>query len=107
MLHKTDLMGMFDKQVLLKKFLIEETYLEDRYQRYHAIFKFKNGFGASIVYNYGTYGFNSGQLELAVIKFDEGGDWHLTYETEITSDVLGYLEKNEVFDTLNQIKNLK
>lgn len=82
MLHKNDLMGMFDKTGLFKKFLIEETYLEDKYRGYQAIFKFENGFGASVVYHYGTYGFDSEQLELAVIKFDANENWELTYGTK-------------------------
>jgi uncharacterized small protein (DUF1192 family) len=44
--------------------------------------------------------------ELAVIRFD-GDDWHITYDTEITSDVLGYLEWSEVVELLDRIAALQ
>ena len=106
MLSEKELVGMFDNQPLIKKFLVEETFSPEEYKGYHAIFKFDNKFGASVIHHEGSYGVDSGLLELAVIKFNEDGKWKLTYETTITDDVLGYLTKNEVIDTLVQIKQL-
>lgn len=67
---------------------------------------FSNGYGASIVRHSYSYGGNEGLFELAVL---EGTleSWSLTYETSVTDDVLGYLSEQEVFECLEQIKNIK
>ena len=70
------------------------------------LFKFPNGYGASILYGWVSYGFESGLFELAVIIFDETGEWHLVNDTPITDDVVGYLSSQEVYDLLLQIKDL-
>ena len=70
------------------------------------IFEFSNGLGASVVQHEYSYGGRAGKWELAVLKFDDKGDWNLTYETEITNDVLGHLEESEVVETLTQIQGL-
>jgi hypothetical protein len=64
--------------------------------------KFGNGFGASIVKSKYSYGGKNGLYELAV--FGQDGD--ITYDTPITSDVLGYLCEAEVTATLAQIQAL-
>ena len=70
------------------------------------VFRFDNNFGASVVQHEYSYGGRAGKWELAVLKFDDKGDWNLTYETEITNDVLGHLEESEVVETLTQIQGL-
>jgi hypothetical protein len=70
-------------------------------------FVFPNGYGASVVKGIGTYGSYEDLFELAVLKKDTDGKYHLCYDTEITDDVLGYLTNQEVLDTLERIKNLK
>lgn len=70
-------------------------------------FKFENGYGASVVKHWGSYGFEDDLFELAVLKFDEKGEGHLCYSTPITNDVLGYLNNDEVLDLLEAIKNLE
>lgn len=69
------------------------------------VFKFDNNYGASIVKRPGSYGFNKDLWELAVIWFD-GDEWHLTYDTEITDDVIGHLTDEEINEILHKIKNL-
>jgi hypothetical protein len=70
--------------------------------RKQCIVQFPNGYGASIVQGEYTYGGKDGLYELAVF----GKDGHITYDTPITDDVLGYLTEQDVEDTLNKIKDL-
>lgn len=64
---------------------------------------FDNGYGASVVKTPYSYGGSEGLYELAVF----GKDGHITYDTEITSDVLGYLSKEEVSKIMELIQTLK
>lgn len=70
------------------------------------LYRFDNGFGASVVQHQHSYGGNRGLWELAVIEF-EGDQWHLTYDTEVSGDVIGYLEWSEVEGYLDQIAALQ
>ncbi len=70
------------------------------------IHKFENGYGASVVQHEFSYGSEDGLSELAVLKFD-GDDWNLTYDTEITGDVIGYLTEEDVQDLLVRIEKLE
>ena len=63
---------------------------------------FPNGYGASIVQSEHTYGGRDGLYELAVF----GKDGHISYDTPVTDDVLGYLSEEAVEKTLTDIKNL-
>ncbi|WP_175878869.1 hypothetical protein [Burkholderia sp. BCC0097] len=69
------------------------------------IYRFENGFGASVVQHEFIYGGDAGLWELAVIKFN-GDSWSLTYDTEITDDVIGNLAWIEVKDLLSRINAL-
>lgn len=62
-------------------------------------FKFDNGFGASVIND--GYGSESGLYELGVLH---GG--HLTYDTPLTDDVLGYLTAEDVTAALDKIEAL-
>lgn len=64
--------------------------------------QFLNGFGASIVRHEYSYGGNKGLYELAVL--DQDG--HITYDTLVTNDVLGYLSEADVTDSLQKIQSL-
>jgi hypothetical protein len=64
---------------------------------------FENGYGASVVQTFFSYGGEEGLYELAVL--DSNGD--LTYSTPITNDVLGHLSEDDVTKVLEQIQNLK
>ena len=76
------------------------------------IWRFKNGFGASVVQfktfygSVGSYTSGNNEWELAVIKFDEGG-FSLNYKTKITEEVIGHLSPEEVEKKLEMIKKLK
>ena len=66
------------------------------------IYRFDNGYGASVVNHSFSYG-----TELAVIQF-HGKDieFSLVYSTPITDDVIGNLTDDEVEEVLQQIKDL-
>ena len=60
------------------------------------VYKFPNGYGASLV----NHGFSYG-LELAILK---GGS--LCYDSGIANDVIGNLEEGEVHGILKRISEL-
>lgn len=66
------------------------------------VYKFPNGFGASIVRHSFSYGGNIGLYELAVLDKND----NLTYETEITDDVIGYLTEEQYNLILKKIQLL-
>jgi len=65
------------------------------------LFRFENGYGASLVNHSGSYG-----NEIAVIRWDENGEFDIVYDTPVTSDVLGWLFPDEIESTLDAIKAL-
>jgi hypothetical protein len=69
---------------------------------YQKIYKFPNGYGASVVCNFGTYGAKDGLFEVAVL--DSNGE--IAYDTPVASDVIGWLDFADVADILNKIKAL-
>lgn len=62
------------------------------------IFKFPNGYGASVIHHNYSY-----DLELAVL--DSTG--HITYDTPITDDVLGYLDDASLEQALIDVMSLE
>jgi len=66
------------------------------------LFRFPNGYGASVVKGPYTYGGPAGQWELAVLDSND----HLTYDTPVTDDVIGYLDVTGVSAALDQIAAL-
>lgn len=72
------------------------------------VHRFENNFGTSVVRHDFSYGGDEGLFELAVLEFpNETEEYHLTYDTEITDDVLGYLSEEDVQQYLNQIEQLE
>ena len=71
-----------------------------------AVVMFDNGYGASVIQGYGTYGNDQGLYELAVIKADEETGWDLCYDTGIIDDVIGHLTPDDVTGYLQRIKEL-
>lgn len=74
---------------------------------------FDNGYGVSVVKFPGSYGYESGLYELAVIKligeneeptFD--ADFEICYDTPITDDVLGHLSEEKIEVLLYEVENL-
>jgi len=64
--------------------------------------QFKNGYGASIIKGPYSYGGTNGLYELAVLN----EDGRITYDTDITDDVCGFLCEAEVTALLMQIESL-
>ena len=63
---------------------------------------FENGYGASVVRHEYSYGGKDGLYELAVLN----SDGELTYDTPITTDVIGYLRDIDVTDVMEKIQQL-
>jgi hypothetical protein len=72
------------------------------------LFRFPNGYGASVVEHPYSYGGPDGLKELGVMKFYGDGDYEcrLCYDTPITDDVLGHLTAGQVELLLGQIAAL-
>lgn len=87
--------------------LYSERSLYDGVQR---LYRFENGYGASVVRHQGSYGGPKGLWEIAVIKWTERYgcvvDWDLCYSTPITKAVIGYLEEDQVNTILSFIEKL-
>jgi hypothetical protein len=69
---------------------------------YQKIYKFGNGYGASVVSSDLSYGGKQGLFEVAVL--DLAGN--IVYDTPVTGDVLGYLDFDGVAKTLREIQCL-
>lgn len=69
------------------------------------IYKFPNGYGASVIkFNYVYFGIG---IEIAVLRFNEDGNWHIDYCTPITNDVIRGLSEEERDNVLHQIFDLE
>lgn len=84
------------------------------YDKFHGgeqyLFKFENGYGASVIKIEIIPGVKSDTWELAVIRWcSEPFDflWTLCYDTPITDDVIGFLSDKDVCKYLEDIKRLK
>lgn len=64
---------------------------------------FDNGYGVSVVSHKYSYGGDKGLYEMAVLD----SDGSLTYDTNITSDVLGYLKPKSVTEYMIMVQDLK
>lgn len=69
---------------------------------YKKVYKFGNGYGASVVCSQFSYGGDKGLFEVAVL--DMAGN--IVYDTPVTGDVLGFLDFDGVAKTLQEIQYL-
>jgi len=77
-------------------------YIIDSHQHFNGmryVFKFPNGYGASLINITSLYKI----IEIAVL----GLDGHITYDTEVTNDVVQLNTLEELLETLDAIYNLK
>lgn len=76
------------------------------------VYRFENGYGASVVRHNYSYGGDQGFWELAVLTIENkpsnprGWTHHITYDTPVTNDVIGWLTEEQVQDYLDQIAGL-
>jgi hypothetical protein len=68
---------------------------------YQKFVEFENGYTASIVSNDMSYGGDRGLFEIAVLVNKE-----IVYDTDITNDVIGWLDFDGVIQTLDSIRKL-
>ena len=68
---------------------------------YQKFVEFSNGYAASIVSNDMSYGSDRGLFEIAILHNQD-----IVYDTGLTEDVIGFLDFQEVADTLKKIEQL-
>lgn len=71
----------------------------------HAVHIFPNGYGVSVVRFPGSYGYQDGLYEVAVIKGTED-NFELCYDTPITEDVLGHRDEIDVETIIEEVAAL-
>jgi len=73
------------------------------------IYKFPNGYGASVIRTACSSGGDRGLWELAVVQYskEDPERFHLTYDTPLTSNVLGHLNEGAVDGLLSAIEALE
>lgn len=82
-------------------------FIRDLHSGTQNIYKFDNGYGASVVQHNFSYGEHENKWELAVIHFhDNSSEWDVVYDTPITDDVIGWLDMMQVFHILHEIQEL-
>lgn len=81
-------------------FVDEVMYGDKVWSRSYMIFD--NGYGVSVIRGPHSYGGQKGLYELAVL----GRDGFITYETPITSDVIGFLKPEDVTKHMIEIQQL-
>jgi hypothetical protein len=96
------------KEITALKHLPNKIEWLDTPENVHAVFRYENDYGASVILNIGSFGHDRGLFELGVIYFPSKSSnvWELTYNTPITNDVIGYLNIDDVVMILDKIKAL-
>lgn len=89
---------------MFDEYLVDTREVLDGVQK---IYKFGNGYGASVIRSIFSKGHEEGLWELAVIDIYEDGYFELCYDTPITDDVIGNLTGEEVNEYLKKIKDLQ
>lgn len=85
--------------LLIETSLVKTKSLHDGYQQ---VYKFPNGYGASVIRHTFSYGGDLGLKEIAVLN----KDGNITYDTPITDDVVGFLSDEDVESYLIRISEL-
>ena len=85
-----------------------EKQMNSKHDGVQKIYRFDNGYGASVINSEHSYGGNSGLWELAVLKFKGKSNYNysLVFDTRITDGVIGALEDSEVDALLTWIESI-
>ena len=86
---------------IIKRGAVEFKVYDEWYDGYAYKVSYSNGYVASIVKFTGSYGNADNLWEIAVMK-----DGDIRYDTEITDDVLGYLDESGVMNACWEIAAL-
>ena len=97
-MNKTEKIFQKHKIDKFSKYRIE---FNEHYNGLQKVYKFPNGYGASVIRHDGSYGGQRGLWEIAVTLHGI-----LCYDTSITNDVIGHLNTEEVNKELQAIKEL-
>lgn len=85
----------------MEKYIIHESKINGGIQK---IYKFDNGYGASVVRHLFSYGGAQGLWEMTLLSFDDLS-WRITYREDFANgDVAGYLSDKDVLELLEWIK---
>ena len=87
----------------MKEFKDLDFKLTPRGDGIQAIMKFDNEFGVSVVKSKYSYGGDKGLYEMAILNING----EITYDTEITEDVLGYLEPDDVTKYMIDVQRIQ
>lgn len=68
----------------------------------HAEMHFENGYGVSVITGKSAYTNSANPYEIAILYGDE-----ITYNTDITNEVLGYQDEDDVTNVMKQVQELK
>ena len=85
----------------MESYIIDERSINGGVQK---IYKFDNGYGASVVRHLFSCGGAQGLWEMALLSFDDLS-WHTAYREDFANgDVAGYLSDKDVLELLEWIK---
>lgn len=65
---------------------------------------FPNGYALSLIKGRDTHS-DENTVEVAVLKKYIDG-WHLTYDTSLTNDVIGYVDREQLIELINEVQKL-
>lgn len=83
---------------------------DNAYEGFSLVIMFTNGYGCSVIWRYGSYGYSDDKLELAVLKHENHEKSELCYDspTDICQgDVEGYLSAKEAFEMIQEIERIE
>ena len=70
-----------------------------------ALHFFPNGYGVSVIRFPGSYGYEDGLYEVAVLK-GTVDDYELCYDTDVTDGVIGHCDEIEVENIMEEVETL-
>ena len=81
---------------------IEGMHMDMHAHGVYARMMFENGYGVSVIKTSFSYGGDAGLYELAVLDTDG----EITYDTDVTDDVIGHLTPEQVTETMAFVQAL-